>query len=348
VIAKNEIMDEKSISVYDIKQWATCPRQLYFKKTADRKGKAIVSIYENPAFFEKALYRELLFAVPDIVLQSISEQKSGSGIDEKKLKRLLEETAGEITEEMLSLMPEADRGGTGGTGTGTGGAGNAGAGSAGAGSTGTGNAGAGSAGAGSAGAGAGITDTAEDKNKTGGENGEANPFRPIFPNEKTEQMTANALLTAERHGTALYESAAFPFSEEKMYYSQKLNLYGTPAKVLLFKEKMLPYMIRLSKPPQNGVWENDRITAAAYNMILKNEYGQENVSENAAADYFGELRLFQIRAADKRKVFRAMRKIKDIQNGKMPDEKNIRLCKHCLYKETCQPRLKSIFSKLFE
>jgi len=286
-------MDEKSISVYDIKQWSTCPRQLYFKQTAEKKGRPIVSIYENPAFFEKALYRELLFAVPEIALQSLREPK-GSGMDENKLKSILEETAGVIMEEMLSLTPK--------------------------------------------------TDTGTDQNGSGQEN----PFPLAFPNERTEELAANVLLTTERHGPALYKSAADPISEEKMYYSKKLNLYGTPAKVLIFKEQMIPYMIRLSKPPQNGVWENDRITAAAYSMILKNEYGSEKVSENAAVDYFGEYRLFQIRAVDKRKVFRAIRKIKDIQNGKMPDEKNIRLCKQCLYKEACQPRLKTIFLKFFE
>jgi len=287
-------MDEKSISVYDIKQWSTCPRQLYFKKSAEKKGRSIVSIYENPAFFEKALYRELLFAVPEIALQSLRASKEGGEMDEHKLKSILEETACEIMEEMLSLTPKTN------TGTGQNG------------------------------------------------RGQENPFLLAFPNEKTDKLAANILLTAERYSPALYNSAAFPVSEEKMYYSQRLNLYGTPAKVLSFKEQMIPYMIRLSKPPQNGVWENDRITAAAYSMILKNEYGQEKVSENAAIDYFGECRLFQIRTADKRKVFRAIRKIKDIQNGKMPDEKNIRLCKQCLYKEACQPRLRSIFSKFFE
>ncbi|MCL2549722.1 MAG: Dna2/Cas4 domain-containing protein [Methanimicrococcus sp.] len=288
-------MDEKSISVYDIKQWAACPRQLYFKKNAEKKGRPIVSIYENPAFFEKALYRELLFAIPELALQSLREPNKGGGIDENKLKSMLKETAGEIMEEMLSLTP-----GTNMTGTGPDG------------------------------------------------DGKENRFLLDFPNEKTERLAANVLLTAERHGPDLYKSAACPISEEKMYYSQKLNLYGTPAKVLILKEQMVPYMIRLSKPPQNGVWENDRVTAAAYIMILKNEYGQEKVSESAAADYFGEYRLFQIRAADKRKVFRAIRKIKDIQDGKMPEEKNIRLCKQCLYKEACQPRLKSFFSKIFE
>lgn len=278
-------MDEKSISVYDIKQWSTCPRQLYFKKSSEKKKQPVVSIYENPAFFEKALYRELLFAVPEIVLQSLHGSGSGSEINEMKLRSFLEETAGEITAEMMSLAPKTNSAGT---------------------------------------------------------------EIPPLSTEKIERITANVLVTAERYSPAFYMSAAFPLSEEKMYYSQKLNIYGTPAKILTFEEQIIPYMIRLSKPPQNGVWENDRITAAAYIMILNNEYGQENVSEKAAADYFGECRLFQIRAADKRKVFRAVRKIKEIQNGKMPDEKNIKLCKHCLYREACQPRLKSIFSKLFE
>jgi len=291
-------MNENSVSVYDIKQWSTCPRQLYFKKSAEKKGQPIVSLFDNPSFFEKALYRELLFAAPDIILQSSPDPKNGGGINERKLRKLLEETAGEIATEVLSMMPKTNTAGT---------------------------------------------------DQSGG--GEDNPFHPFlltFPNERTETLATNILLTIKRYGPALYESAAFPASEEKMYVSQKLNIYGTPAKVLKWNDKMLPYMIRISKPPQNGVWETDRITAAAYIMILENEYDRETVSEKSAVDYFGDIRLFDVRAADKRKVFRAARKIRDIQNGKMPDEKNIRLCKQCLYKDVCQPRLKSIFSKLFE
>jgi CRISPR/Cas system-associated exonuclease Cas4 (RecB family) len=153
--------------------------------------------------------------------------------------------------------------------------------------------------------------------------------------------------TIETHGFGILESAAEPFLEEKLFHFSKIDLYGSPKKVIIADEKLAPYFIRFTKPPENGVWESDRITAAAYTMILENEFGKQAISENAVIDYLGDFRVLRIRYADKKKVFRTVRKIKDIKNGQMPSEKNIRLCEKCMFKETCRPKAKTFFSRIF-
>ncbi|WP_318785230.1 CRISPR-associated protein Cas4 [Methanimicrococcus hacksteinii] len=165
--------------------------------------------------------------------------------------------------------------------------------------------------------------------------------------DKIEKLCANVDSVIRRDGTEIFEFVAAPINIEKTFYFPKADLTGTPPKVLMIDEKRLPYLIKISSAPSNGVWESDRITAAAYLMILKNEFGRQFVSDGAVIDYFGDYRMIRIRPQDRRKVFRAVRKIKDIKKGKMPREKNIFLCPKCVYREKCHVKAKTLFSKIF-
>lgn len=169
----------------------------------------------------------------------------------------------------------------------------------------------------------------------------------LVSQEMAEEMIGNIIKTVRRTGLKLFEIAIDPISVEKVYYYQELKLYGAPPKILEKDEKLLPYLIKISKAPENGVWEGERIIAAAYLMILEREFGRQFVSDSALIDYAGDYRLIQVRAVDRKKVFRAIRKIKDIKNGKMPREKNIKLCEKCVFREKCQIKGKTIFTKLF-
>lgn len=286
-------MNDTGISVSDIRQWIICPRQLYFKKSAAKKGQKTTVDDNTPAFFESAIYRELLFAAPSIVLQSLNKdmqdkqdtkETSRRKIDAEKLTKRLKRAADEIAADLQSTGPSL----------------------------------------------------------------ETDQFDPDRSTEKEETLASNLLQTAERYGSELFECVADPVSEEKLYGFPPLDLYGAPPKVLRTGKKMMPYMIRTSKAPLNGVWESDRTAGAAYVMILEQEYGPENTSDFVVADYFGDYRRFRIRSVDRRKVFRTVRRIKEAEGGKMPPEKNIRLCGQCRYREACRPKLKSIFSKLLE
>ena len=173
------------------------------------------------------------------------------------------------------------------------------------------------------------------------------PYEPNDFEEAEQKFRKNIIKTIERSGTELFEIAADPILTEKVLYFEKLNLYGAPPKILEKNEKLTPYFIKVSTPPTDGVWENEKLTAAAYLMLMENTFGTENVSDFAVVDYLGDYRMIRVRPRDRKKVFRAVRKIRDIKTGKMPREKNIRLCEKCIYRQNCKIKARSLFSKLF-
>ncbi|WNY25477.1 hypothetical protein [Methanolapillus millepedarum] len=161
------------------------------------------------------------------------------------------------------------------------------------------------------------------------------------------ELVQNVSKTIESHGFSIYEAAANPIHTKALFYFEKLNLSGAPHKIIVLDNKILPYLIKTSKAPQNGIWEKDKIAAAAYVLLLENKFGKTNVFGNFAVDYAGEIRIGRTRLEDKKAVFRILRQMKETKNGKMPNARNIRFCDHCDYKEKCRPKLTSFFSKLF-
>ena len=311
-------MDEKSIAVSEIRQWTICPRQLYFKISESEKES------EPEEVSNKTVLREVLYELPEMIQMSIDKNQNRHFIDDLKLKRFIEKLANDIEFELSQIRPEEKTE---------------------------------------------ENEVHDGKNEENNEenNDESNDWnsdenkdenkdrkintktnkKRLVSAEEIEKLTGNIHKTVESNGFILYESAADPFKTEPLIYSEKLNLYGRPSKILVYEEKLMPYIIRTSNAPANGIWENDRIQAAAYCMIAEKEFGRNQMSKYAAIDYLGEYRIFQVRENDKKKVFRAIRKIKDIKRGKMPAEKNIFLCQTCRYQEKCRPKMKTIFAKLF-
>lgn len=164
--------------------------------------------------------------------------------------------------------------------------------------------------------------------------------------ERMAEAAQNIDKTLQRNGIGLFECAASPVFVEKTFWFPEADLAGAPAKVLKSDGKLLPYLIRTGKPPQDGVWESDRTAAAGYLMILESGAGKRNVSDTAVVDYFGDMRQIRIYSSDRKKVFRAVRRIREIKKGKMPSEKNGRLCPKCIYKEKCGVKSGSLLSKL--
>ncbi|WP_338099385.1 hypothetical protein [Methanolapillus africanus] len=162
------------------------------------------------------------------------------------------------------------------------------------------------------------------------------------------KLIQNVSKTIECYGFSLYDAAGNPAAANTSYYYEKLNLSGAPHKIVVLDGKLLPYLIKTSKTPANGIWEKDRIAAAAYVLILENRFGKANVSDNFIADYAGELRVGRVRSDDKKMVLRILRQMKEARNGKMPNERNIRFCSHCPHQEKCRPKLTSFLSRLFE
>ncbi|MDR2943724.1 MAG: Dna2/Cas4 domain-containing protein [Methanosarcinales archaeon] len=278
-------MDDESVFVSEIRMWAACPKQLYFRISAEKKGRPDILFGEAGAgVFENRIMREICLELPALVSEMTEEKPdiifTGNPEFENRLKRLYQEIEKEIKSD---------------------------------------------------------------------ENGEVFDENVIEKRieKRIETLGKNIDATLQRSGTALFDCAANPIDIEKIEKDSKTNLIGMPPKVLIWNEKRLPYMIKTSKAPLNGVWESDRIPAAAYMIILENKYGRQFVSDSAVMDYFGDCRLFKIRPQDRRKVFRSIRKIKNIKKGKMPREKNIRLCEKCVYRGKCDVRAESLFSKIF-
>lgn len=275
-------MNDNMVFVSEIRIWAACPKQLYFKISAERKGHPDLLFNETRAgVFENRIWREICLELPALVLETYDENPdvlfAGNIEFESRLRILFQEIENEIR------MCENDI-----------------------------------------------------------------EFDSLKAFEKgIEALGRNLDSTIQRSGTVLFEHASTPIDVEKTAADLKTGLIGMPPKVLMADEKRLPYLIRISKAPPDGVWESDRITAAAYLMILENNFGRQFVSDSAVVDYFGDDRLFRIRPQDRRKVFRAVRKIRDIKKGKMPGEKNIRLCGKCVYREKCLVKAESLFSKIF-
>ena len=311
-------MDEKSIAVSEIRQWTICPRQLYFKisESEDESEPEEVS--------NKTILREVLYELPELIQMSIDKNQSCHFIDDLKLKRFIEKLANEIEFELSQIRPEENTGENefdGGNNDENNDENNN-----------------------------DSNDENNDGNNDGNADGKINTKRNkkrLVSAEEIEKLTANIHKTIDSSGFILYESAADPFKAEPLIYSEKLNLYGRPSKILIYEEKLLPYIIRTSNAPINGIWENDRIQTAAYCMIAEKKFGRNQMSKYAVIDYLGEYRIFQVRENDKKKVFRAIRKIMEIKRGKMPTEKNVFMCKTCRYQEKCRPKMKTIFAKLF-
>ena len=356
---KNKTNDKtnksSSVFVFEVRQWMICPRQLFFKnrqqlKQEENDGTHFSLLYKaDPIrYFEKEMIRDVCFDLPALVLESVDKDDTDF-INKTKLKAEIENVIEEskkcflffeqnsiekmqdseemeykkmICEEMEYKKMKCEE-----------------------------------------------TNNEEMKNEEMEykkmkneemkceemQNEKMKGYAKIKEIEEAalraklyaEEIIDNLSKTIETYGFEILESAADPFLEEKLFYFSKIDLYGSPQKVIVEDEKLTPYFIRITKPPKNGVWESDRITAAAYSIILENEFGKQAISENAVIDYSGDFRVLRIRYADKKKVFKTVRKIKDIKNGKMPNEKNIRLCEKCLFKEMCRPKAKTLFSRIF-
>ena len=247
----------------------------------------------------------------------------------------------------------------------------------------------------------------------------------------------NLKKTINVFGYGIFESLADPADHERLIISEKTGLSGTIPKILSVSinngpECFVPYLIRTSKPPSDGVWESDRISAAAYLMLFeegvrrRNEmssrtkteadtehsaghtvndpafgaapcavndpaFGSDSRTANDPAfgsdsravndpgremkyfrqdrparipavfrekndanimragplvfiDYLGEIRYAVIHLNDRKKVLRAVRRIKRIKGGEMPEKRHGKLCQSCIFRETCRPKEKTLLT----
>ena len=344
--AEKRIIKNKTnfVFVSEIRLWSNCPKQFFFKYSEETKGKQSSFFNENRlALFENRIMKEICLEIPDIVLDYLEKRNEKEKTilffdlnEQKNIKSDIMKLALDIGRERESedgRERESEDGKERESEDGR----------------------------------ERESEDGRERESEDGREGESEDGKETTINLKNEtesdglsewlkrnqmekkmdRLIQNVFKNITSEDAVLFEILSSPVFVEKTFWDLKIDLAGTPAKVIETGEKWSPYMIRISTPPDNGVWEADRLAATAYLMLLEGSFGKTSVSDKAVVDYLGDYRRVQIRPQDRQKIYRIIRKIKKIKEGEMPREKNIRLCKKCAYQDKCYVKAKSIFSILF-
>ncbi|MEA1869906.1 MAG: CRISPR-associated protein Cas4 [Euryarchaeota archaeon] len=137
-----------------------------------------------------------------------------------------------------------------------------------------------------------------------------------------------------------------PCAVEYAIYSDALGLAGSPDKLVRVGDRVLPYMIRTGKAPENGVWKPDRLQITAYAMLVEERFGQ--AVEYGFVEYarFFEMREVVIKSRDRRRVLELRNRVRMIKGGRMPDRSQDAPCELCAFKEDCIAK-RSLASKFW-
>jgi len=137
-----------------------------------------------------------------------------------------------------------------------------------------------------------------------------------------------------------------PVKIQQMMYSDELGLGGMLDKLVESGEGgVIPSIIRTGGAPSTGVWENDRLQATGYALLLEEE---GDSIRNAQVEYAstGIVRRFPIRPSDRRECLRCVEGIHALaENGRA--RANYRVCKRCPLRDEC-PSTGTLLSKLLE
>jgi len=137
-----------------------------------------------------------------------------------------------------------------------------------------------------------------------------------------------------------------PVRIQQMMYSDELGLGGMLDKLVANGEGgVIPSIIRTGGVPSTGVWENDRLQATGYALLLEEE---GDSIRNAQVEYasMGIVRRFPIRSSDRRECLRCIEGIHALaENGRA--RASYRVCKRCPLRDEC-PSTGTLLSKLLE
>ncbi|TQD28351.1 Dna2/Cas4 domain-containing protein [Methanolobus vulcani] len=133
--------------------------------------------------------------------------------------------------------------------------------------------------------------------------------------------------------------------EEPYLHSEKLNVTGVPYRLLSMDDSFVPVIIKTSKAPENGVWNNDRLHVTCFAMLAEETHGIPVKSCLVIYAKSGHFRKVNIHSNDRRQVLKAISRARQIKNGKMPDKNESALCASCEFSEMCNVKA-SLASKL--
>jgi CRISPR-associated exonuclease Cas4 len=127
--------------------------------------------------------------------------------------------------------------------------------------------------------------------------------------------------------------------------SERLGLTGRLDR-LVEKDHLIPSIIKAGAPPNQGVWRSDRIRLAGYAILLEDALGDR--IEEGLVEYpnAGVIRQVKIRSIDRSRVLRIRDRIRQINDGRLPDRPKNAPCDKCNLLKKCEVR-RSLASKFF-
>ncbi|SDG10160.1 CRISPR-associated exonuclease Cas4 [Methanolobus vulcani] len=133
--------------------------------------------------------------------------------------------------------------------------------------------------------------------------------------------------------------------DEPYLQSEKLNVTGVPYRLLIIDGFFVPVMIKTSKAPENGVWNNDRLHVTSFAMLAEEKHGIPIKSGLVIYAKSGNFRKVNIHSNDRRQVLKGISRARKIKDGKMPDKNESALCASCEFSDMCNVKA-SLVSKL--
>jgi CRISPR-associated exonuclease Cas4 len=163
---------------------------------------------------------------------------------------------------------------------------------------------------------------------------------------KIPEIAANLLKGLEEFGKDSMLAALTPVKTEPIIFSERLNLKGSPSKIVCFEGINVPSIIRPGSCPMQGVWASDRMHVASLALLLEAESGKEVPFAFVEYASFGIIRKVVIRSSDRREVLKICRRVEKIKAGLMPEKTEEKFCPECTFSEHCVSN-SSLMSKFF-
>jgi CRISPR-associated exonuclease Cas4 len=163
---------------------------------------------------------------------------------------------------------------------------------------------------------------------------------------KIPEIAANLLKGIEEFGKDSMLAALTPIKTEPIISSERLNMKGSPSKIVCFEGVNVPSIIKPGSCPLQGVWASDRTHATALALLLEAGSGKEVPFAFVEYVSFGLLRKVVIRSSDRREVLRICRRVEKIKAGFMPEKTEEKFCAECTFSEHCVSN-SSLMSKFF-
>ncbi|MBC7085892.1 MAG: hypothetical protein H5T43_05960 [Methanomethylovorans sp.] len=133
---------------------------------------------------------------------------------------------------------------------------------------------------------------------------------------------------------------------EPLLYGPKMKISGIPAGMIKLEGIPTPVIVKTGKFPEYGIWSDDRLHLAVFTMIAQEVYNTPIDNGIVIYSRSGNIRSAKIRANDRRQVLAIWSHIKKINDGFLPERKQIPMCHDCEFLQICDVK-SSLASKFF-